>query len=86
MQLVGLNPNEKTSVNIDPNCLSCLKSSANQQEKTRVLNAFKLACLSYQPSRVVFQTESFNRSDLISRTRSLLDKFSSFQDNIDKIA
>lgn len=30
MQLVGVSPNEKTTVNIDPNCLSCLKSSANQ--------------------------------------------------------
>lgn len=29
MQLIGLDKSEKTTVSIDPNCLSCLKSSAN---------------------------------------------------------
>jgi hypothetical protein len=73
---VGLTGEMKSSMTIDKNCLSCLSSSGNQQEKSRVLNAFKLACLSYSPSPVTFELEEHKRSDFLSLVQQELANIS----------
>jgi hypothetical protein len=44
-----------------------MPSSANNHEKQRVLQAFKLACLRYQPSKVTHDGQSYERRDLIEK-------------------
>jgi len=44
-----------------------MPSSANNHEKQRVLQAFKLACLRYQPSKVPHEGQSYERKDLIEK-------------------
>lgn len=48
-------PKNRGILSIDPMCLSC---SANQ---TDVMKHFKIACLSYKPSSVVFRNIEFKR-------------------------
>jgi len=57
LQLIGgvpgsSNAPETGTIRVDKNCLSCLGGQANQLERQKVIQAFKLACLHYNPSKV----------------------------------
>ena len=70
MQLVGFSesqPSSKSNVALDKNCMSCLGGQANQMEKHRVIQAFKLACLNYNPSKITKDGEEIERAEGIAR-------------------
>ena len=49
----------KPIITIDRNCLSC-----STQQKV-ILNAFKVACLQYTPTKIMFENELYEREYLI---------------------
>ncbi|CAG9333357.1 unnamed protein product [Blepharisma stoltei] len=53
-------------VNIDKTCLSCTGQSSI------VLSAFKMACLTYTPSPVIFRQQLFTRKELIETQSKIL--------------
>ena len=53
--------NDTHVVGLDKNCMSC----ANTQNNEATLKAFKIACLSYQPSKVMFERTDYSRVELI---------------------
>ncbi|CDW71559.1 UNKNOWN [Stylonychia lemnae] len=53
---------------IDRTCLSC------SSQQYRVISAFKMACLSYFPSPVIYQKNEFTRKNLIKTEIELLKK------------
>ena len=57
----------KTVINIDKQCFSCTGQSSV------VLNAFKIACLAYVPSPVLFHNEQFSRKELLEYQRKMLE-------------
>ena len=67
MQLVGYGDQPKPTVSLDKNCMSCLGGQANQMEKHRVIQAFKLACLNYNPSKITKDGEEIERAEGIAR-------------------
>lgn len=65
--LMGYKKTKKnTIVSIDKRCLSCAGQSAS------VLSAFKIACLAYEPSLVMFQSRKFTRKELLNLQNKLL--------------
>ena len=85
MQLVGFSdhhPSSKSTVTLDKNCLSCLGGQANQMEKSRVIQAFKLACLNYNPSKISKDGEEIERADGIARALLSLVESSKIQNQI----
>ncbi|CDW76690.1 UNKNOWN [Stylonychia lemnae] len=81
-QQSALNLPSKSVISIDKNCFSC----SGQQNV--VMNAFKMACLQYQPQRVLLGSESFERFDLIEQSVRNLEKmnFSPFMQSINQIS
>ena len=55
-------------VEINGNCLSC------QGVPSHVLEKFKLACISYKPSKVPYRSTSMPRKQLLQMRRALIDK------------
>mmetsp|Transcript_36331 Transcript_36331/g.66011 ORF Transcript_36331/g.66011 Transcript_36331/m.66011 type:complete len:603 (+) Transcript_36331:2-1810(+) len=55
-------------VRVDNRCLSC------SGQAPLVLSAFKMACLQYAPSPVDYEGIQHDRTDLMNRRRSLLDR------------
>eukprot|EP00347_Sterkiella_histriomuscorum_P010227 403377108 len=63
MQSIGSNNTNpiKSVISIDRNCLSC------SGQQSVVMNAFKVACLQYQPQKVLFNNEVHERKNLIDK-------------------
>ena len=55
-------------ISLDTNCQTCSPSNHNEI----VMKAFKIACLQYMPSQVVFENETYTREELINTKNSLL--------------
>eukprot|EP00347_Sterkiella_histriomuscorum_P014958 403358851 len=60
--------NEKPIVTLDKQCLSCSGQSSI------VINAFKMACLSYQPQPITYQNVTSSRESLFTQTQGILEK------------
>jgi hypothetical protein len=58
---------KKQVVKVDKQCFSCTGQSSV------VINAFKIACLAYAPSSVVFQGEKFTRKELLEYQKKVLE-------------
>lgn len=85
IQLTGMHESQQSDkplLTIDKNCLSCLKSSSNQQEKNRVLNAFKLACLTYNPSKVKYQSTELEKGEIIEKVMKDLELISGPKESV----
>jgi hypothetical protein len=54
-------------VSLDKRCLSCAGQSS------AVISAFKIACLAYEPSMVIYQDKKFTRKHLIRVQHKILD-------------
>lgn len=57
-------------ISIDKRCLSCAGQSSS------VISAFKIACLAYEPSQVVYHDKKFTRKEMLRLQRSILENFS----------
>jgi len=55
-------------VSLDTNCQTCAPGNQNEA----VMKAFKLACLQYKPSPVIFEQTKFKREELIAAKNQLL--------------
>ena len=55
-------------VGIDQNCLSCAYTENNEA----TLKAFKMACLTYNPSKVRFEQTKYTRVQLINAKEKLM--------------
>lgn len=69
-QLKELGPRDKPVLSLDPVCLSHTKMQPD------IIKQFKIACLAYQPSPVVFRNIEFSRSQLIIFRKFLLGQSS----------
>ena len=58
---------QKAVIKLDKQCFSCTGQSSV------VLNAFKIACLAYAPSPVLFQGEKFTRRELLEYQNKILE-------------
>ena len=68
--LMGSKLSKKNKVvSLDKRCLSCAGQSSS------VISAFKVACLAYEPSQVLFQERKFTRKHLIRVQRKILERF-----------
>lgn len=59
-------------ISFDRKCLQCCEKGGNGKNITNLMKAFKMACLSYKPSQVVFEKRLFDRSELIEAQGYLL--------------
>ena len=57
-------------IKIDPKCLS----HQNGKDSQLTLNLFKMACLTYKPSKVNYREQNLDRKLLIQIRRGLIDK------------
>ncbi|OMJ78878.1 hypothetical protein SteCoe_21232 [Stentor coeruleus] len=57
----------KAIVGLDKQCISCTGQSSV------VLNAFKIACLTYTPSQVIYRNEKYTRMELYDMLKRLLN-------------
>ena len=55
-------------IGLDANCMQC----ANTQNNEATVKAFKMACLSYKPSTVVFENATYTRKQLIRAKETLM--------------
>jgi len=55
-------------VSVDTRCLSC------SGQAPLVMSAFKMACLQYTPSKVDYQTQAYDRHDLLQHRQTLIRK------------
>ena len=55
-------------VGLDSKCLSCTGVPSHTME------LFKMACISYQPSKVSYRNNLMNRKKLLQMRRTLIDK------------
>jgi hypothetical protein len=55
-------------VTLDANCLSCTG------QPSHLMQLFKLACLSYNPSRVVYRKHTLTRAQLMQMRKTLIEK------------
>lgn len=69
-QLRDALPKHRGLLAIDPVCLSC---STTQSE---IIQKFKIACLAYQPSSVIFRNVEFTRSQLLVFRKFLMGQCS----------
>ena len=60
----------KNTLALDPVCLSCT------QMQSDIIKQFKIACLAYQPSPVVFRNIEFSRAQLLVFRKFLLGQSS----------
>jgi len=58
---------ESKSIKVDPRCLSC----SNQSQQ--VIAGFKLACLQYHPSQVIYREKNWERAELLKYRVMLVD-------------
>ncbi|CDW87818.1 UNKNOWN [Stylonychia lemnae] len=58
----------KNVIEIDKNCLAC------QGQSSHIIQQFKMACLSYTPSLVVYRNEKFSRQSLMQMRNILMQK------------
>lgn len=61
--------NDANVVGLDKNCMSC----ANTQNNEATLKAFKIACLSYHPSKVQYERTDYSRAELIVAKQALMN-------------
>lgn len=59
----------KAVIGLENNCFTCSKSDNNRE----VLKAFKMACLTYAPSKVEFDKLTYTREELIAAKQILMD-------------
>lgn len=59
-------------ISFDAKCLQGCDSEGNGKNVMSLMKAFKMACLSYRPSSVIFDQKSFDRSSLIEAQGYLL--------------
>ncbi|OMJ68755.1 hypothetical protein SteCoe_33696 [Stentor coeruleus] len=57
-------------VSIDKRCLSCTGQSSS------IISAFKLACLAYEPSSVMYHDKKFTRNEMLRLQKNILENFS----------
>ena len=69
-QLKELGPRDKAVLSLDPVCLSHTKMQPD------IIKQFKIACLAYQPSPVVFRNIEFSRAQLLVFRKFLLGQSS----------
>ena len=58
-------------ITVNQNCLSCQQSGKDTQMTLRL---FKLACLSYKSSDLVYRDQRLTREALLQLRRTLIDK------------
>jgi hypothetical protein len=56
----------------DKNCIQCGGPGQAASQIPGLVKAFKMACLSYKPSPVVFESKTFDRTQLIEAQGYLL--------------
>ena len=56
----------------DKNCMQCGGPGQASSQLPTLIKAFKMACLSYKPSPVVFESKAFERNQLIEAQGYLL--------------
>ena len=66
------NANGTKLVSFDAKCLQGCDAEGNGKHVTTLMKAFKMACLTYKPSPVIFDQKSFDRSSLIEAQGYLL--------------
>lgn len=59
---------EQTVIGLDKNCYQCSDPHTNEA----TLKAFKIACLSYEPSKVNFEKTTYSRNELIQSKQVLM--------------
>ena len=62
---------EKKVISFDHSCFSCSKEHKGRQIP-QLMRGFKMACLQYKPSSIVFESKTFNRIQLIEAQGHLL--------------
>ena len=60
-------------VSVSKDCLSCSTQARHHELIPTLLKGLKMACLSYQPSKVNFEKSSFDRRELIDVQGCLLE-------------
>ena len=60
-------PKQKPVISLDATCMA----HENQMNNEQIIRAFKMACLSYQPSKVNFEKVEYSRRDLIEAKQKL---------------
>lgn len=58
---------KKPVISVDKSCLSCTGQNPT------ILSAFKMACLTYMPSQVMFSSQEFSRKELIDIQRRMIE-------------
>ncbi len=57
------------TLQLDPNCLNCDSKSAVVVQK-----AFKMACLTYNPSQIRIDDQMFSREEILEISTGILEK------------
>ena len=57
----------KTSISLDKQCISC------SGQVNMITSAFKIACLAYTPSPVLFRGSAYQRTDLLEMQRNIFE-------------
>ena len=60
---------ENIALNLSNECLSC----GDERIKKKIQSAFKMACINYTPSPVIFRGKRYERRGLIEAKRTMLD-------------
>jgi hypothetical protein len=75
ISLMGYKSKKKSSViSVDKRCLSCAGQTSS------VLSAFKMACLAYEPSQVIYQNRTFTRKQLLNFQTNILNGFPKYME------
>jgi len=64
-----LKDKNKAVIGLENNCFTCSKTENNRE----IIKAFKMACLTYTPSRVEFDRLTYSREELIAAKQILMD-------------
>ena len=74
MALYALKGNQKSeihpSIHLDEKCISCSSGNSN----SIVNQAFKIACLAYNPSEIKVDDQVFTREEILEISTRILDK------------
>jgi len=57
------------TIQLDPSCLNCDSRTAGTVQK-----AFKIACLTYNPSQIKIDDQMFSREEILEISTSILEK------------
>jgi hypothetical protein len=60
---------QTTTLQLDPNCLSCENKNA-----PLIQQAFKMACLTYNPSQIRIDDQLFSREEILEISTGILEK------------